>query len=135
MSDQTTFAENEVASEEDLSQFLSNQAASTPATKTPKVPKAKAPKAEKPPKEPKAPVDPSTFGLCKCGCGSIKKSASANFLPGHDAKAKSVLQKADRAKADPNSESKPEVPEILMGYAKSNDTWRAWYPNLFAVAE
>lgn len=80
--------------------------------------KEAAPRAEKPAKEPKV----TEKKQCLCGCGGLTAS---NFVPGHDARAKSMLRKAEG-----NKEETAKLPAALVAFARSNEKWSAWFPNL-----
>lgn len=129
MTDQTAFG---AVSEDELKSYMEQQittgeegAKGAKPKKANKKAAAEGTPVEKPPKAEKAKIEPHA---CKCGCGKTI-TTSANFVPGHDAKAKSMLAKANAGKL-PEGET---VPEILLEYAKGNDKWRAWYPELFAT--
>lgn len=66
---------------------------------------------------------PSAKGLsCLCGCGQPTKTDAAKFIPGHDAKLKSVLLKVERGELP-----KSEVPEIAKPFLQRSPLSKAWH--------
>ena len=58
-------------------------------------------------------------GLCLCGCGETTKPKS-NFVIGHDAKVKSLIERARRSlEQNPNAAS-PRLPDALVQKCSSD---------------
>jgi hypothetical protein len=64
----------------------------------------------------------SAKGLsCLCGCGQATLTDSARFIPGHDAKLKSVLLKVERGEL-----TEPSIPKIARPFLQKSKMSGAW---------
>ncbi len=77
------------------------------------------------PKTPTPPADRAKVP-CKCGCGG---QTFSHFIPGHDAKAKSMLLKLAR-----NLVGRDDVPKILLEFVDSNEKWTTHYAQMVEKA-
>jgi hypothetical protein len=67
---------------------------------------------------------PSAKGLsCLCGCGQPTKTDAAKFIPGHDARLKSLLLKIERQE---DGKKKSDVPEIAKPFLQKSKMSGAW---------
>lgn len=60
---------------------------------------------------------------CSCGCGGL---TGGSFMPGHDMKAKSILNKAIKGEYP-----LAHIPTILIQHVFNNEKWSAKYGHLF----
>lgn len=66
----------------------------------------------------------SAEGLsCLCGCGQPTKTDKAKFIPGHDAKLKSLLLRLERGEAEKGE----RVPEIAKKFLQKSPLSGAWH--------
>jgi hypothetical protein len=65
---------------------------------------------------------PTAKGLpCLCGCGQPTLTENAKFIPGHDAKLKSLLLRVERGEA-----KKSEIPEVAKAFLQKSKMSGAW---------